>query len=128
MTEFGLSWKAIDLPSNLKINEDHCVSKQKKCSQILDHNPCKKLLDSLEFGQCHRLVDPEPFLQSCEETFCNNGNICNDLEAYARTCLHAGVCPKWRNNDLCPYSCPSCKEYFFFFYFRFSLNNYREKK
>ncbi|XP_046603352.1 hemocytin isoform X1 [Neodiprion virginianus] len=120
--DFGNSWLATNVPTELDINNDKCASEpEKECLIPLPSvNPCNRLLDQKLFGQCHELVDPEPYLATCQQGLCDGIDICNDLEAYARSCLRAGLCLNWRTDDVCPYKCsspftyqscgPSCQE------------------
>lgn len=62
------------------------------------------MLIRLLFLQCHALVDPQPFAESCEADLCANAtDLCATLERYVAACRRAGLClHDWRN-DLCPY-------------------------
>lgn len=105
-----MSWLANDQPAALALN-DHCTSEPpKQCNQeTVDLTPCKILEDLEPFGKCHDLIDPTTYIDSCKETVCLKGDVCGILEAYARSCLQAGLCLSWRTADVCPYSCPPGK-------------------
>ncbi|KAK0088266.1 hypothetical protein PV326_004912 [Microctonus aethiopoides] len=108
--EFGMSWLATGLPQARFLNSEDCtVNKEvRKCQPpLLDaNNSCLIILNTELFGQCHNLVDPMPFLNSCYDTLCKNGDLCGDIEGYVRNCRQFGLCPNWRNDNLCPYKCP----------------------
>ncbi|XP_044578140.1 hemocytin isoform X1 [Cotesia glomerata] len=111
--EFGSSWLAVGIPHARFLSAEDCTSQPiKKCTPPPANNdPCAIMANPELFGQCHNLVDPTPFIHSCYDTHCENGNICGDIEAYARNCRDVGLCPSWRTNDMCPYSCPMHLEY-----------------
>ncbi|XP_066594945.1 hemocytin-like [Prorops nasuta] len=111
--QFGESWLASDAPSTLAFNMQHCHGEAKnKCTlPPADQNPCLVLLDPLQFGQCHNVFDPEPYLTCCQDNICSGGSYCDSIEAYARKCLSAGFCHSWRSSKLCPYKCPEHLEY-----------------
>ncbi|KAJ1086909.1 hypothetical protein NDU88_000104 [Pleurodeles waltl] len=67
------------------------------------------------FKDCHAKVPPQNFFKSCVFDMCATGgqslSLCYALQAYAAHCTNAGVCVQWRNNTLCPISCPGGSRY-----------------
>lgn len=55
------------------------------------------------FKACHSVINPNRFFDSCVFDLCalGAGSLCNALEAYADTCLRAGVTLAWRNSTFC---------------------------
>jgi hypothetical protein len=111
--EFGNSWLAKDIPSDLKLNDEHCANTPKKsCTEgPSPDNHCERLMNDEAFSRCHCIVDPAPYYLACKDTICQDGNTCNDFESYARMCSLGGICIDWRTKDLCPYECPARKRY-----------------
>ena len=72
---------------------------------------CKKL-ELSPFTDCHRFVDPAPFVENCQQDVCgcpsNRECLCAVLSAYATQCEQQGVVLKWRNNVTC---CKYCTCY-----------------
>ncbi|XP_041425750.1 IgGFc-binding protein-like isoform X2 [Xenopus laevis] len=68
------------------------------------------------FRDCHRLVNPEPYFESCVYDYCmlqsRQTVFCSVLSSYAQACQSAGgtVYP-WRNKDFCNYLCPANSHY-----------------
>ncbi|NXW92949.1 ZAN protein, partial [Alopecoenas beccarii] len=62
------------------------------------------------FKDCHTKVPPENFFDNCVYDMCFTGglatSLCYALQAYAESCINAGICIEWRNATLCPMSCP----------------------
>ncbi|KAG6461849.1 hypothetical protein O3G_MSEX012891 [Manduca sexta] len=109
--EYGKSWQAspaaleqLDIPPQEQCTEPEpppeCVTPPP------ENNPCFNLYNADRFGPCHALVDPEPFVASCEADLCANASdACAALGRYAAACSAHDVClPHWRR-DLCPYPC-----------------------
>ncbi|CAK1581500.1 unnamed protein product [Parnassius mnemosyne] len=73
-----------------------------------ENNPCLVLNDPGKFGPCHALVDPQSYVEICEEELCafNSSDACESLEQYAAECRRQGVCLQWRD-AVCPYPCES---------------------
>lgn len=109
--EFGKSWLADDLPTELGLSDRTCTSERAvRCEPPpTDQDICKKLLNLAEFQQCHGIVDPKPYLDCCHDELCTGGNYCDSMEMYARKCSEVGLCPAWRTDDICPYDCPKGK-------------------
>lgn len=121
MQNFGTNWLVVKSPIGDNIDISSCVSNnQSKC--ILppaDQDPCRKLLDVSEFGMCHNLVDPMPYLIACQDNLCSGGTYCDSFEIYSRKCQQMGVCLNWRSNEICPYACPPRKHLSFIYLLQF---------
>jgi hypothetical protein len=53
--------------------------------------------------QCHDVVDPAPFTQTCHEQACRDPNaVCRIAQAYADKCRTFGRCLDWRSKSFCP--------------------------
>ncbi|KAI5641729.1 von willebrand factor type D domain-containing protein [Phthorimaea operculella] len=110
--QYGKSWQAT--PTMLTTLD---IPPQEQCGDIPpppecklpppDKNPCYNLMNADRFGQCHALLDPQSYLEACEEELCtqNTTNACPSLERYAAECGRAGICLDWRDG-LCPYPHP----------------------
>nr|XP_034190302.1 hemocytin [Osmia lignaria] len=111
--DFGTSWLVTESPRGINLDMGACTSNnQSKC--ILppaDQDPCRTLLNTMDFGQCHNLVDPMPYLMACQDNLCSGGGYCDSFEAYARKCQTMGVCLIWRSSEICPFTCPPHLEY-----------------
>ncbi|XP_056273204.1 mucin-2 [Pseudoliparis swirei] len=77
--------------------------------------PCKpdicEILISKVFEECHKVISPKPFYESCKFDVCHMEDStigCSDLAAYAAMCAQESVCLPWRNatNRQCDYTCP----------------------
>ncbi|XP_054475429.1 mucin-5B-like [Anoplopoma fimbria] len=82
--------------------------------------PCKpeicEILISKVFVECHKVISPKPFYESCKFDVCHMENStigCSSIEVYAAMCAEASVCTPWRNatNGQCEYKCPENKVY-----------------
>uniref|UniRef100_A0A663N0Z7 VWFD domain-containing protein n=1 Tax=Athene cunicularia TaxID=194338 RepID=A0A663N0Z7_ATHCN len=104
-TDFGQSWL---VPENNTIcssgTEEQCdpvleseAKKNTACGMITD--PTGSMLD------CHTQVPPENFFENCVYDMCfTDGqatSLCYGLQAYAESCINAGICIEWRNATLC---------------------------
>ncbi|XP_026667953.1 hemocytin isoform X2 [Ceratina calcarata] len=106
--EFGTSWLVTEPVNGVDIDTTGCVVKnESKCLlPPADQDPCRKLVDTSEFGMCHSLVDPMPYLMCCQDSMCSGGGPCDSFEAYSRKCQQMGMCLTWRSSETCPYTCP----------------------
>ncbi|CAM5137583.1 unnamed protein product [Eretmochelys imbricata] len=114
-TELGESWlvaenNTICSPDQVLLCEPQLESEARKdtaCGMITD-------LTGI-FKDCHAKVAPEIFLENCVYDMCHTKeptvSLCNGLQAYAESCTNAGICREWRNNTLCPISCPAGSQY-----------------
>lgn len=107
------SWKA-DEPK-LGLEPDECLSEievEEECLPLPpEKDPCMLLFNEEIFGKCNMIVDPLPYVSSCQQDMCKPGNSqkgsCETLTAYAKECAKQGICLVWRKPNLCPYDCPS---------------------
>ncbi|KAI4900182.1 hypothetical protein NFI96_023906, partial [Prochilodus magdalenae] len=84
------------------------VSKPEKCGKITDSNG--------PFRDCIKVVNPQPFFQSCVYDMCRYEGLlqtlCDQLQAYTDACLGAGApVHQWREPDFCPLVCPPNSHY-----------------
>ncbi|XP_063975011.1 hemocytin [Diachasmimorpha longicaudata] len=107
VSDFGMSWLESGLPTARILDVTTCTSEPPKpCELPLPADDlCMTLLNVDKFGQCHKLVDPAPYVDSCHDSLCYKGQLCGDLERYAEACREAGFCPDWRSEDVCPFTC-----------------------
>ncbi|NXF63560.1 ZAN protein, partial [Ciccaba nigrolineata] len=109
-TDFGQSWL---VPENNTI----CSSgTEEQCDPVLEseakkNTACGMITDPTGiFKDCHTKVPPENFFENCVYDVCFTGgqatSLCYGLQAYAESCINAGICIEWRNATLCPMSCP----------------------
>ncbi|XP_074768584.1 IgGFc-binding protein-like [Athene noctua] len=109
-TDFGQSWL---VPENNTI----CSSgTEEQCDPVLEseakkNTACGMITDPTGiFKDCHSQVPPENFFENCVYDMCfTDGqatSLCYGLQAYAESCINAGICIEWRNATLCPMSCP----------------------
>ena len=63
--------------------------------------------------QCHDVVDPAPFTQTCLEQACRDPNaVCRIAQSYVDKCRNFGRCLDWRSKSFCPnHECPPSFEY-----------------
>ncbi|XP_035679036.1 IgGFc-binding protein-like [Branchiostoma floridae] len=113
---FGNSW----LTDNETCPEDPRPTQPPDCTVGVREYAelvCELLRDDAgPFGVCHDTESPERFYSTCVFDICGrNGDIiglCQNLEAYARACVQAGVEPfSWRPENLCPLECPANSTY-----------------
>ncbi|NXW15482.1 ZAN protein, partial [Circaetus pectoralis] len=110
-TDLGQSWL---VPENNAI----CSSgTEEQCDPVLEseakkNTACGMITDPTGriFKDCHTKVPPENFFENCVYDMCFTGgqaiSLCYGLQAYAESCINAGICIEWRNATLCPMSCP----------------------
>lgn len=77
---------------------------------------CQLLRTSTMFSQCHHLVDPEQYIDLCEEDMCTCGQErnchCTVFLEYARNCAQQGVILEgWTSSTACRPRCPAGLEY-----------------
>uniref|UniRef100_H0WT68 von Willebrand factor n=1 Tax=Otolemur garnettii TaxID=30611 RepID=H0WT68_OTOGA len=77
---------------------------------------CQLLKTTSAFTRCHPLVDPAPFMASCEKTMCTCSQgpqcLCPTFLEYARTCAQEGmVLYGWTDHSMCRPACPPGMEY-----------------
>ncbi|XP_067322389.1 IgGFc-binding protein-like [Anolis sagrei] len=116
VTEFGNSWK-VDSDSDASCLPDDRQDLGPPCSAELHpfvEEQCH-VLQSGPFVPCHRLVQPELFIQTCIFDMCKYdgmlSTLCAITQAYADACKTEGVALKWRNSTFCPLPCPPNSHY-----------------
>ncbi|CAB3239227.1 unnamed protein product [Arctia plantaginis] len=109
--EYGKSWEATpETLKNLGMSEEAQCDQPPSAPECVlpppETNPCYNLLNADRFGACHALVEPGPFVESCEADLCANvTDSCAALERYVAECRRQGVCLQAWRADLCPYPC-----------------------
>ncbi|KAK2530935.1 IgGFc-binding protein-like [Columba livia] len=104
-TDLGESWL---VPENNTI----CSSEtEEQCDPVLEseakkNTACGMITDPTGiFKDCHTKVSPENFFDNCVYDMCfTDGlatSLCYALQAYAESCINAGICIEWRNATLC---------------------------
>ncbi|XP_041419720.1 IgGFc-binding protein-like [Xenopus laevis] len=68
------------------------------------------------FKECHHVVDPEVYFESCVYDLCevklDKGTLCDSLQSYADACQsHGVIIQPWRNDTFCPLKCPPNSHY-----------------
>ncbi|NWS87254.1 ZAN protein, partial [Toxostoma redivivum] len=110
-TDLGESWQ---VPENNTICSSGGTEEQ--CDPVLEseakkNTACGMITDPTGiFKDCHSKVPPQNFFENCVYDMCFTGgqatSLCYGLQAYAESCVNAGICIEWRNATLCPMSCP----------------------
>ncbi|CAM4606866.1 unnamed protein product [Lepidochelys olivacea] len=114
-TELGESWLVAE--NNTICSPDQVlVCDPQLESEAREDTACGMITDPTGiFKDCHAKVAPEIFLENCVYDMCHTKeptvSLCNGLQAYAESCTNAGICREWRNNTLCPISCPGGSQY-----------------
>ncbi|XP_009332378.1 PREDICTED: uncharacterized protein LOC103925393 [Pygoscelis adeliae] len=109
-TDLGQSWL---VPENNTICSG---GTEQQCDPVLEseakkNTACGMITDPTGiFKDCHTKVPPANFFENCVYDMCFTGgqatSLCYGLQAYAESCINAGICIAWRNATLCPMSCP----------------------
>ncbi|XP_051017994.1 IgGFc-binding protein-like [Acomys russatus] len=68
------------------------------------------------FADCHKFLDPKPFMEDCVYDMCITGgerlSLCHGLSAYAHACVDLGIpVREWRSRSNCPLTCPANSHY-----------------
>ncbi|NWR07181.1 ZAN protein, partial [Paradoxornis webbianus] len=110
-TDLGESWL---VPENNTVCSNGGTEEQ--CDPVLEseakkNTACGMITDPTGiFKDCHTKVPPQNFFENCVYDMCFTGgqatSLCYGLQAYAESCVNAGICIEWRNATLCPMSCP----------------------
>uniref|UniRef100_A0A8C3AC06 Intestinal mucin-like protein n=1 Tax=Cyclopterus lumpus TaxID=8103 RepID=A0A8C3AC06_CYCLU len=96
-------------------NKPYCDNQPQPIPTPTAGAPCKpdicEILNSKVFEECHKVISPKPFYESCKFDVCHVGNStigCSTIAVYAMMCGEASVCIPWRNatNGQCDYTCP----------------------
>ncbi|XP_077112444.1 IgGFc-binding protein-like [Ranitomeya variabilis] len=117
-TTFGKSWKVKDVhrcrdDGGAVCPELSSIEKRQKdggseCGLLVSPNG--------PFRDCHSLVDPQPFFESCVYDYCvlqkRQTVFCSVMTSYVMACQEAGgnVHP-WRSQNFCSFSCPAHSSY-----------------
>ncbi|XP_078600776.1 uncharacterized protein LOC144875877 isoform X3 [Branchiostoma floridae x Branchiostoma japonicum] len=109
---FALSWLTMESTQQTEIQcglIESTSPSQTECTA--DFSQCEVILSDV-FEECHQLVNPQVFLDTCKYDVCNVGLelSCDSLAAYARECDRHGVCLEWREG-LCEFHCPAAMEF-----------------
>ncbi|XP_009975805.1 PREDICTED: zonadhesin-like, partial [Tauraco erythrolophus] len=104
-TDLGQSWL---VPENNTICSN---GTEEQCDPVLEseakkNTVCGMITDPTGiFKDCHTKVPPENFFENCVYDMCFTGgqatSLCYGLQAYAESCINAGICIEWRNATLC---------------------------
>ncbi|MBN3317980.1 FCGBP protein, partial [Atractosteus spatula] len=116
--EFGSSWQMDRVPGC----ETVCSSGTRQCSveeqQLFRRELyCGVLLNDMgPFGQCTRILDPQPYLRSCIADTCAYGGhhsaLCSSIAAYVAACQAAEIpVRQWRRDTFCGAVCPDNSHY-----------------
>ncbi|KAM4693724.1 zonadhesin-like [Discoglossus pictus] len=115
-TQFGNSWRSeADSDTNClpDIRDDlspPCSASQRPVIE----NQCNVLLSDT-FRECHFLIDPNPFVESCVYDMCRYdgmlSTLCAITQGYVDACRTKGINIKWRTSKFCPLACPSHSHY-----------------
>ncbi|XP_072326921.1 mucin-2-like [Scyliorhinus torazame] len=110
------------------------ISPKPCCSLVTQISPCDRnpycyawaarkcgIINGDIFKECHKMVDPQPYYDSCVKEACACDmegrflGFCTTVAVYAEVCSKAGVCIDWRTPESCPIYCdyynhgPDCK-------------------
>ncbi|XP_029473208.1 IgGFc-binding protein-like [Rhinatrema bivittatum] len=93
---------------NCTADEKQLIQSTNYCGLITDTNG--------PFHECHRLVDPQSYLEDCVYDLCELNMepeaLCSNLQAYADVCQAAGArLEPWRNATFCPIDCAPHSHY-----------------
>ncbi|XP_073426567.1 IgGFc-binding protein-like [Dendrobates tinctorius] len=117
-TTFGKSWKVKDIRRcrddggvvcpELSSEEKRQKDGGSECGILLSQNG--------PFRDCHSLVDPQPYFESCVYDYCVLQNrqtiFCSVMTSYVMACQEAGgTIHPWRSQNFCPFSCPAHSSY-----------------
>ena len=108
--ELGQSWLVPENNTMCSVGtEDQCDAVLE--SEVKKNTACGMITDLTGiFKDCHNKVPPENFFNNCVYDMCftegQATSLCYGLQAYAESCINAGICIEWRNATLCPISCP----------------------
>ncbi|NXC45571.1 VWF factor, partial [Penelope pileata] len=111
--DFMLRDGSVTADSNLFIR-DWTVKESEKICEIQREDGCSEhatshchLLLSDRFSACHRIIPPNMFYETCEESSCYEDEACEMITSYAHICRENGICIDWRTPEFCPMKCPT---------------------
>uniref|UniRef100_A0A672F8Q3 Fc fragment of IgG binding protein n=1 Tax=Salarias fasciatus TaxID=181472 RepID=A0A672F8Q3_SALFA len=117
--KLGESWKVAEVPGCSPACEGEkcksCSESQRKVYESNEH--CGIIGDKAgPFRDCHKKVDPTPFIEDCVFDVClyngRRGTLCDAVELYVSACQSEGInIHNWRTNDFCPMACPANSHY-----------------
>ncbi|NXG18444.1 FCGBP protein, partial [Grallaria varia] len=117
-TRLGDSWKVGDVPGCSAGCGDKCpVCDAARVQPYREDRYCGVIARAGgPFQNCHRVIDPEPFLQDCAFDACHyrghRDTVCQGVTAYVTACQSHGVdVETWRTAEFCPLSCPPHSHY-----------------
>ncbi|XP_077312503.1 IgGFc-binding protein-like [Lithobates pipiens] len=119
VTVFGESWVAARKGNDCKgCSGDQCP-KCDEAGSAMAKSPTKcGIIADPEgpFKDCHRLVQPATYVNSCVYDICNGRGgqeaLCANLQAYTALCqAKEGKVEAWRNLTSCPLTCPPNSHY-----------------
>ncbi|KAM8939219.1 mucin-2 [Pelodytes ibericus] len=116
----GMTLNAIQFGRQQNINDpnDHCNDPLQALlpdnTQCFKHRSvCEDHLGHSAFEDCHAIVDPESYIQTCMLDMCSGSEsqidscVCSTITEYSRQCSHAGGRPGiWRTDNFCAKQCP----------------------
>ncbi|XP_075247716.1 mucin-6-like [Convolutriloba macropyga] len=114
VSPFANSWKTDPVcPDHTETSKDPSNSDRYGWAM----HQCSKIKETPLFKDCHSVLAPEPFFDSCVEdaTYCDLGGdcecMCTGVARYARECCQEfGICVPWRSEHFCPAGCGICRE------------------
>ncbi|XP_051018734.1 IgGFc-binding protein-like [Acomys russatus] len=116
--DFGNSWQEEIIPGCGATDPGDCPQLDSLVTQqVQSKKECGILADPEgPFRECHKLVNPQGAVRDCVYDLCllpgQSEPLCDALAAYAATCQAAGgTVHPWRNETLCPLTCPPNSHY-----------------
>uniref|UniRef100_A0A3B4EHN3 VWFD domain-containing protein n=1 Tax=Pygocentrus nattereri TaxID=42514 RepID=A0A3B4EHN3_PYGNA len=118
--DFAKSWKVSD---NDLFCHDDCEGKCLSCPAELqekytEEKHCGLMVKANgPFANCHKVVDPDIYVDNCVYDVCINKGIrtflCDNIRSYVDACMAAGVKidATWRVLSDCPMQCPGNSHY-----------------
>nr|XP_006820916.1 PREDICTED: SCO-spondin-like [Saccoglossus kowalevskii] len=100
INDFGDSWATHEVcdPTSTTIPE---------CPTGYGTDTCEIIIDpDGHFGDCHDVIDPTMYYDSCLYDYCATNEYCPVIEAYSNDCSDKGVeVGDWRDEEFCPLEC-----------------------
>ncbi|XP_071325188.1 IgGFc-binding protein [Trachinotus anak] len=117
--KLGESWQVALAPGCSSVCQgawcQACSDSQKKEYQAQKY--CGVIADKAgPFRDCHRHVDPAPYLEDCVYDACHyhghQGSVCDAVGVYVSACQSLGITiHSWRTDTFCPMVCPANSHY-----------------
>uniref|UniRef100_A0A3Q3INL2 VWFD domain-containing protein n=1 Tax=Monopterus albus TaxID=43700 RepID=A0A3Q3INL2_MONAL len=118
-TKLGESWQVATVPGCAAACQGPwcqvCSDSQKKVYEAQTY--CGIIADKAgPFRDCHRIVDPTPYLEDCMYDACqyhgHQGSICDAVKTYVSACQSQGITIySWRTDSFCPMVCAANSHY-----------------